>query len=148
MVKSHPCLKWCQVSSQPYEAKPKCTGGFIMHVAFGWWFIDFSSIFMCIITVFFGQVKQWGVKIIFYDLMDLYVGFFIILVGTVQQINFAPTKNTIWDPTWVLNTKLWEIVTCYQLNHIRPMWYQIKAYKLSFRIIWGWSLVLVLNIKN
>ncbi len=76
-------------------------------------------------------------KNIFYNLVDLYIRFCTLLVSSAQQDVFALTKNTIWDPNWVPNTKLWAIETFYQLRHIKPTWYQIKAYYLIFQDCMG-----------
>ncbi len=60
--------------------------------------------------------------------------------------------NTIENTPHPHNTQLWGMVVLNQLKTIKPSWYHIKAYNLSFQdhmgSVWVLSLVLALYAKN
>ncbi len=77
ILKSHPCPKWSRVSPQPNETKPKRTSGFIIHVVkgFEWWFVDLGFIFWFIDYSLVNWKVEKKQKIIFDDLVNLYLKF-------------------------------------------------------------------------
>ncbi len=141
IVKSHPFQKWSRVSPQYSITKPKCTNSFIIHVAkgFGWWFADFSSIFMYYQWI----LKAGGMKSrkrTFYALVNLYKDLVSdhLVLHSKMWLLWPKAQSTIWDLTpspqhqSLDNCNLLPIKTIFDLPDIK--WNLTNS---AFRIILG-----------
>lgn len=104
--KINPCWKWNSGSPQSNETKPnsQAPSVYMYQKHLGGSLLILVP-FLCFVTTFFGRLEWKKCKWLQENLVDLYIRFVILLVGSMQQNLIAQTKNIIWDQTfqqWLL----------------------------------------------